>query len=237
MAGKSAFDQKTIKTLAVSDKRDLLEELNLPPQFVSFVKKNLKEIKIGAIVLVVALFGWQGYVHYASVQQEKSTALLAQAVKENSVDARRQKLENVLSGYSRTDAGLWARIELAHASFDAGKYDEAIEKYQAVLDKLDSESALAPLVLYNLAQAFENKEDFDNALVRYGKLAEFSSFSSEAHLAEGRIHDKRNEPDKALAAYEQLNALDSSSTDEKGWIADKLAKLRLKVSSSGSGEK
>ena len=53
MADQSAFDRKQIETSAMSETTGILEQLNLPPAFVSFLRKNQR--MLWAIVIVAAV--------------------------------------------------------------------------------------------------------------------------------------------------------------------------------------
>ncbi len=219
MSEPSAFNTKNIQTVAIQPRRDIFEELNLPPKLAIFLRNNLRNIKIGAIVLTLLLVGWSGYDYYSTNRIEKSSALLATAMQEKDTERHRQLLQEVIDKYSGTDAARWARVQLAHKAEAAGKYDEAIKEYQKVLAGLDAQNPLAPLTHFALAQAFEQQKETDQAIAQYQQLAGAAAYADIANLALGRLYENKGKTDKAREAYERMGA------DGAAWVKDRLAKL------------
>lgn len=230
MANDSAFSKDKIKNVA-SDQRDFLEQLNLPPQLISFVRGNSKHLQIAAICIAILFIGWTGYGKYAASQREKATDLLAVAImQETSADSKIPALQKIISEYPRSEAALWAKLEIGHQANDKGNYQEAIEAYNSVLNKLDDDASVSSLVQYSLASAYEANKDLDNALKYYQKLTGIEAFAEIANLAVARIYELKGDTDKAIAAYEAITTKESSDakspSPSAGWIADKLAKLK-----------
>lgn len=225
MSEKSAFKKENVETIDIEKKRGLLEELNVPPQVIRFLKENSKNLQIAAVCIVVAILGWTGFDYYQEAQKEASTALLQTALKETDGEKRNQLLNDVITQYSRTDAALWGRLELAHDAYDAGKLDEAATKYESVLKSLSSSNPLSPLVLYSLAQTHEGLKDIDKALDAYARLTEYTGFVAEGHLGSGRMYEKKGELQQARASYEKIKDVPGVPAPIMDWVADKLTKL------------
>ena len=87
MTQKSAFDKDNIKSKLIQPEAQtgLLEELNLPPKIVSFIRKNDKQLKAGIIGIVVIVLGWVFYDYYTEQQRSKSSSM---AVRRNGVSKR-----------------------------------------------------------------------------------------------------------------------------------------------------
>lgn len=232
MSEQSAFDRKIIEGTTADAGRSILEELHLPPQVISFIRKNKKNLQIAGICLVVLLLAWTFYDHYSETRRDKAAALLASAMKNEEVANRSQLLDKVQSEYGGTAAALWSKVELAHLDYQAGNFPEAVSKYEDVLQQLEADNPLVPLVKYSLAQAFEAQQSFEQALSRYQELARMNGFAKAAYPAIGRIYETINEPAKAQEAYEQYLALlsDDSQTGQlsptRAIIEERLATLK-----------
>jgi predicted negative regulator of RcsB-dependent stress response len=208
MSTQSLFSKKDIKPIDPERKRDLLDELNLPPKLISFIRENTRNLQIAVITVAVIVLGWVLYNQYTELQENKGASLLASALQESVVEQKTQTLAAVIEQYPRTDAALWSIVELAHLDYQAGRFQEAAGRYETILDGLPGDSSLAPLVRLNLAQSYEELNDHDKALVQYKTLKTVTGFSRESSLAMGRIYVFKNEPQKARQVYEEyLNSL------------------------------
>ena len=208
MSDQSLFSQKDIKPIDPERKRDLLDELNLPPKLISFLRENGRNLKIITITISVVVLGWVLYDNYIELQESKGASLLASALQETSATQKAGALANVIDEYPRTDAALWSIVELAHLDYEASRFRVAATRYETILGELPGDSSLAPLVRLNLAQSYEELQDFDKALGQYKLLKVETGFSKEAYLALGRVYVMQNEPDAARRVYEEyLNSL------------------------------
>jgi len=219
MTEKSAFSKDTLQTIDIEKKTDIFEQLNLPPEFAAFCRKNSQGIKITAICIAVALIAWSGYDYYAATRLEKSTSFLADAMAEVADDLRADKLAKVIDNHSGTDAALWSLVELAHTDMKNGRYPEAVARYREALDDIDKESPIAPLLHIALAQAYEQSKDTDNAIKQYQDLTEEKGFADMGYMALGRIYDQKGETVKARDAYEKIE------NDQSGWAKERLTAL------------
>ncbi|OGR00466.1 MAG: hypothetical protein A2511_10655 [Deltaproteobacteria bacterium RIFOXYD12_FULL_50_9] len=200
MSENQLFNKESVHNKLL-EKRGLLEQLQVPLPVISFIRKNSLLLQAGAAGLLLLIFAWNGYQYYDARQVERSTALLAAALKETSDDSRSRGLELVLREYPRTQAGLWSRLELAHLDFKAVRYQKAIEQYKLVLDALGANNSLAPLVLYSMSMAYEADGKSGEAVNYLEKLANVTGFSDPANLAMARIHEKRGDVAKAKESY------------------------------------
>ena len=213
MSSQSLFSKKNIEAQQPDTRTGLMEELNLPPAVISFVRKNANNLQIGLIVLVVLVLAWVFYDYYTEKQESDAASLLASAMQTEATDQRVQILESVVDRYSRTDGALWSRLELAHLDYQAGRYDAAIEKYERLLAKVSDDNPLVPLVRMNLAQSFEETEKYDRAIAQYATLKNITGFKQEAYLGLGRTYTANNEPAKARKEYEEFLGTMEEETD------------------------
>ena len=182
-------------------KHGLLEEFNLPPKAILFIRKNKRNLIIGLVCCVLAIMGWSSLSYYLAKQNDRAAALLAEAVGQGAVEQRKVLLQKVIDEYGRTGSAMWAKVEMGHLAFDAQQHDEAIRVYLGVRDELAKSSPVYPLVLLNLAQAYENKNGLPEALVVYKSLAEIKGFAGEAYLAMGRIYELQKAVPQAKEMY------------------------------------
>jgi len=204
MSAKSLLSKKNIKAHKPDTHSGIMEELNLPPELIAFVRENARSLQIGLICVVVLVLGWVSYDFYAKTKESKGAALLASAMQVEAKDQQAGMLENVVRDYSRTDAGRWARIELAHLDYTEGRLDAAVEKYEEVLNGLSKDNPLLPLVTIDLAQSYEKAKKYDQAIAQYNTLKDTPGFKEDAHFALARIYRAKNDTAKARKEYEEL---------------------------------
>lgn len=206
-------------------KHGLLEELNLPPKAILFIRNNRRNLIIGLVCSVLAILGWSSLSYYLARQDDRAAALLAEAVGQGATESRRALLQKLLAEYGRTGSAKWARVELGHLAFDAQQYDEAIRVYLEVRDDLAKSSPIFPLVQLNLAQAYENKHALPEAHAAYQRLAESKGFAGEAYLAMGRIHEQQKAVPQAKEMYGKVLTEEGVSPELKEKVQAKLDRL------------
>jgi len=204
MSAQSLFSKKNIKSQQPDTRSGIMEELNLPPEVISFIRKNARNLQIGLACIVVLALAWIFYDYYTELQENKGASLLASAMQTEATGERTLMLASVVNDYSRTDAARWSRLELAHLDYQEGLFDAAIAKYEEIIDKLSTDSSLLPLTRTNLAQSYEETGQYEQAIAQYNLLKKSIGFKEEAHLALGRIYTARDEPAQARKEYEEL---------------------------------
>ncbi len=203
-------------------KKTLLDELSLPPKVTRFIRENANALKIAFIVVTVLVCAWTFYNYYTQKQKNDSTAFLSQAVMEPS-ESRTVSLQKVIDQYSGSGAAVWSSIAMSHESMKAGKYGEAREKLAVVLDSLSQDNPLYPLVVHDMAQAYELDGDLDMALAQYGRLREIIGFALVGYLSEARIYEQKNDTTAARETYEKVKTQKDLDPAVREWIDAKLA--------------
>ncbi|MCF6290021.1 MAG: tetratricopeptide repeat protein [Desulfobacterales bacterium] len=235
----SAFSKKNIIGVTINPeaKPGLLEELNLPPGVVAFVRNNKKQLQIAGIVLAVAVLAWAVYDYYVDQQDERAVAELTVALQFTGDENRIPALTRVAEQYPRTSSALWSRVELANIDFKAGNLDRAIAGYQAVLADLDKDNPLYPLVELSIAQSLETKGDLEQALAAYRALSEMEGFKGQGFKGMGRINELRGNLGAAKKSYEQyLTARLPLSPEETSLITGKLARIKERIAATPEGK-
>jgi len=204
MSTQSLFSKKNIKMQQPDSHRGLLEELNLPPGLISFIRKNSRNLQIGLIGIVILVLGWIFYNYYSETQEKKGASLLASGLQSESTEERIQVLGSVIEEYGRTDAARWSRIELAHLDYKEGRFEAAAAKYKEVLDALPADNPLVPLTRLNLAQSYEQAGQIDRAIVQYNLLKKYTGFSSQASLGLARMYLAKDDKVQARTVYQEL---------------------------------
>ena len=225
---KSVFTKKYAETLA-QDQKAILEEMNLPPALVTWIRANAQAIKIGIAVLVILVVGWEAYGNYTARRDGKASTMLYHAIKAATPEERTTLLGEVIDKYGRTDAGVWARVELGHIAFKTGDHAQAIERYTAARKAISASAPLYPLVVASLAQAYENNGDTANATASYESLLKIKGFEAEAYLGLGRLSEAKGDLAKAMEQYENyVNLPGAQGGATRNWVQNKIARLKQK---------
>lgn len=228
MSEHNTIDPKNIVREVTDRRHGILEELNLPPKVIKFIKENAKNIQIALVAVVVVILASSSYDYYKDKQRDKSAALLASALAQTTVEQKKTALAGLVDDYSSTGAALIARIELAHIEYAAGNYKEAIAKYEDALGGTSSSNPMLPLVQMSLAQAYENAQDLDNGLKYYQLVAKVAGFEVEGYMAIGRIYQNKGQLEEAKKAFQQAIDQEGINPNTKMWLEEKLAKLDSK---------
>lgn len=232
MDRQSSLSKKNLKTIN-PDKRDWMEELNLPPALAKFLQEQRQAIEICLAVGLLLVVGYFGTTYYLHRHLENGTGMLARAAAIQNPKERKAWLEEVVKKYGGSDAGLWARIDLAHQAYAGGKYDEAIKYFRQALAKAESGNSIVPLLEYGLANAYEQKKDFKDAEAEFHKLAGFKPFDRQAFLGEGRIREQQGDLAGALKAYQKvLNLGEKDRAGSDDWLAEKVHALQASQAAS-----
>ncbi len=199
MAEQSAFDRENIKLQTMSQTQGLLEQFNLPPTMIAFIRRNQRAIWLAVAACLVIIAAVSVYFSYSDYRSGKAASALNVALMAK-ID-NRQLLEKVVQDYNATPSGLWARLELAFLEEKEGQGPQAITRLEAVKSDLSAKSLLRPLVVGKLAVLYENAKQFDKALALYTELATQEGYASEAYRALGRVNEQLGKKAEALAMY------------------------------------
>ena len=205
MAGQSAFDKQQLQEISPEGNVGLLEHLNLPPAVIRYVKKNKKNLQIGAIAAGVIVLCLTMYSSYRTNRIEKASAALAMAMQATGGE-RHKGLVAVTTDFSGTPSAIWADAEIAHDLITEGKFKEAAEQYGALRKKTSHSAPLYVLLSFSLAQAFEASGDFEAAALDYKALQKIAGYEGEGFSGLARIYESQGKGKEALAVYEEYLA-------------------------------
>lgn len=205
MAGQSAFDKQQLQEISHSEGSGLLEHLNLPPVVIRFIKKNKKNLQIGAAVVGLVIISLTLYSSYRSNRIQKASVALVEAMQAKESE-RHKALVNVTTEFSGTPSAHWASAELTHELMKSGKFKEAAEQYGALRKEISGSDPLFALLTFGLAQADEAAGLLDAAAVEYKALQKIVGYEGEGFTGLARVYESQKNVPQALAVYEEYLA-------------------------------
>ena len=184
---------------------------------VEWWEKDGKSTVIWLVVAAIAVGGWHAWKnHKAAVKAAASDALVSAYTTEEIEDAVAK-----FAG-SATEGAL--KLRLAKNYYDAGRYEEALAQYEALVGNAPDGFADIPVV--GKAQCLEALGKFDEAAKEFDAFAEASPknyLALTAQLGAVRCFAQSGDKKKALA---RIDALKAANTD------DELAKARIEATES-----
>lgn len=226
MAKEDIFEKEWVDERDKNNLEGLLEQLNLPPAAVKFVRENKRLVQAVLAGLVIAVVAWALYSSYRDNQIQKSTEALF-AAQELSGQEMLDKLAEVDQQFGGTDAALWARIAIAQELMKSAQMSEAQQKLKEIRDDLKSSSLLWPLVTVGLAQAAEAEGDYQVAEAEYSALMEVEGYKDIGFLGSARIFELQGNREQALELYEKyLAELAQAAALQRVMVEEKIARLK-----------
>jgi len=205
MSQQSAFDRKNVVDSAASETSGLLDQLNLPPAAITYLRKNQRTIWAVTICIALAVTVISLYGSYRTYREDKATSALTSAMQAEE-EQKQEQLRQVVEDYGATSAGLWGRIELAHIAAENGDYAKAILGLMEVKKTVSAKNPVTPLLLYNLAVLHEKNGDLSQALASYTELSTFKGFEPGTYETMGRLYELQGNKEKALEMYKKYIA-------------------------------
>ena len=218
MADQSAFDRNQIETKAMSETSGTLDQLNLPPAVVSFLRKNQRMLWVLFVVVALIVTAGSLYGSYRTYQINHALSALDTAMRAED-DQSVKLLENITEKYATTPSAPWARIELAKIATANKDLEGAIAQMKIVNGEIAEDNALKPLVLYSLASLMEKNQDYAAAIGYYQELMSFPGFSIDSHYAMGRLYVAMDKKDEARAQYEKYLSLTQEQEVQGGMMS------------------
>jgi predicted negative regulator of RcsB-dependent stress response len=231
MSEHSAYDKLHVDERDKADLGGVLEQLNLPPTFVAFVRRNQNAIYIGLSIVTVLVVVWSLYDAHIEKQRTASSSALALAQKLDG-EKRLSALEDVVEEYSGTGSALWAKVEIGRYYMENSDFATALQYYQTIRSEVETDNPLYQLVTFGIAQADEALAKFDEAIAEYGTLKTVTGYESIGYNGTGRIYEVQGNLERAVNEYEQyMGTMTGSSANnpEKLYIEAKLSALKAQM--------
>lgn len=201
MAEQNAFDRKTIEMNTMAESEGLLEQFNLPPAFIKFLRNNSRTIWIVISCVAVVVVAASLYDSYRARTLDKAASSLDAALQDT--DNTEKMLKGVAEEFGSTPSATWAKISLVKLYQDEKQYDKAV----ALLVEIEADSSLdplvKPLVTYKLAALYEEQGAMEKALGAYTVLSGMQGFEADAYKAMGRVQESLGNKDQAVSMYQQ----------------------------------
>ena len=228
MAEQNAFDKKTFEMNTVTESEGLLEQFNLPPALIKFLRNNSKKIWIVIACVAVVVVAVSLYDSFRTNTLDKAASALDTALQDT--DNSEKLLQGVVDEYSSTPSATWAKIALVKLYQDEKKYDKAV----ALLVEIEADSSLdslvKPLVAYKLAALYEEQGAMEKALGAYTVLSGMQGFEADAYKAMGRVQESLGNKDQAVSMYKQyIEQQKISQPNGQVDPAQKVIESRLKI--------
>ena len=188
-------------------------------RIIQWGQQYARQLTIGAAIVAFLLVAVTGYRYYDSWNENKAFSLLDAAVSKYeskmassdimlAYESTKGDFENLIRKYDSTVGGQLAMFYFAGISNDAGDSDRAIALYEAGLKYFNSDSAYHNFILSGLGYAYEKKQDVNNAVNCFQKIADGSdpTIKDLALFNLGRLFQQMGDIEKSQAAYERLTA-------------------------------
>ncbi len=229
MSEQSAFNQNEVAEGAYVEPRGVLDQLNLPPGFVKFVRKNKRAIQITGAVIVVVVVAGSLYQSYRTTRLDDAASSLSISM-DATGDEKFKALEHVASDFSGTPSALWAQVELGHMSMKDGLYSKAGGYYSQVRNEVSDTNPMYGLLTFGMAQAEEADKKYIEASDSYSVLKGIDGYKDEGFIGMARVLEAEGKNSEALGVYEEyLGSFlgEDQNLQVKRMIQEKITRLRV----------
>jgi len=228
MSERSAFEKIHVEESEKADLGGVLEQMNLPPAVVTFVRENKRLVQIGIATIVIIIVAWSLYDSYRDKKIEEGSSALSIAVDIEDSQAKIDQLKSVSSEFSGTSSAQWAKINAAHEMLKSDQKEEALTLYKEVLTEIDKSTPLFALVTIGLAQGYEISGNVPEAAIEYEKLKLIEGYQELGYLGLARISEEQGNNKKALEIYEEYLAtlMNVTERSQKSLVEEKIARLK-----------
>lgn len=197
MAGKKKISRKEL--LKKPD-----EFITVSTRTLNWVKDNYpKVIWIGSgIVLVLILFF--GYSAYRNSQEKQGHEKYFSSLAVLDPDQKLKKLEEIIKDYPRTKAAYSALVTAGHLYFQKKDFSRAVSSYQTALDKGKFPPAFKTPIQGNLAYAYEQKGDLQQAAKAFSEITQSNEnlLKEDSLINLARVYQKMGKKAEAKATYQ-----------------------------------
>lgn len=208
----------------------LLEQLNLPPAVITFVRNHKRAVQAGAAVIVVAVVAWALYDSYREnrIQEARSALAAASVAEEQELLA---KLAAVEADYGGTDAARWAAITRAQELAKRGETGEALALYEEIQGTVKKSSPLYPLLTFGIAATSETAGDYEQAAAAFTSLQSMQGFVELGYLGLGRVRERQGDVAAALKVYEEYLASTEAEegSGQRTLVEEKIARIKASL--------
>ncbi len=205
MSEQNAFDRRPLDLPPIAEPQGLLEQFNLPPKAIDFLRTNSRIIWtvfgcVAVVVITVSLYG-----SYREYKTNQAASALDLALLDN--EKRLVKLQAVVTDYSSTPSADLAKIEMVKLYEEKKQYDSGVSLLNELNATVADDSPLKPLITYKLAALYEKQEQIEKAMGSYTVLSSMTEFEATAFKAMGMLAEKHGNREQAISYYKQYLGL------------------------------
>ena len=202
MSEQNAFNRSSFDIPPMAEPQGLLEQFNLPPGLIKFLRNNSKKIWIVVSIIALVVVAISLYNSYRDYKINQAASALHNALQ--SEVNKEAMLQKVSADFSSTPSARLAKIELASYYQQQQQY----EKAAALLTELNTitpdSSLLKPLIILKLAGLYEKDNKLEMALGQYTVLSQMTGFEAAAYKAMGLIYEQQDKKEQAIAMYRKF---------------------------------
>jgi FimV-like protein len=202
-------------------------------QIMEFIKENPERAAayVGAVLVAVGLvFGGFKFVQYRKnsilAREGEAVSLYQEARTDRTkISEAVQKLEKLYEDYPGTVSGQLALYDAANLYYVEGNVQKAMEKFRLLSEKHADNATLKPLVLRDLAYAYEQTGNYQAAIDNFLKVMSDGSGLPKAQgkMDLARVYEEMGDKAKAQAAYREV----VDSYGDSPWAGTAREKLGL----------
>jgi len=229
MSEQSAFNQNQVAEETYIEPSGVLDQLNLPPKVVAFLRKNQRILQIIGVVTVVLVVTISLYNSYRTSRLENAASALSLAMNAEG-DARSSSLQQVINDFGGTPSALWATTELGHMAMKDSDYKKAGAFYSQAREENSNSSPMFALLTFGMGQAAEAGKDYAAASTAYADLKNLEGYSGEGYLGMARVFEAQGKKEQALTVYEEyLATFPGESQNDRAikMLQEKITRLRV----------
>lgn len=229
MSEQSTFNLKQASEEAYVEPSGVLDQLNLPPAVIRFLRENKRLLQVTGLITVILVVSISLYQSYRQKRLENAASSLSISM-EAEGDAKVQAIEHVVSEFGGTPSALWASTELGHLAMQEGDYEKAVTLYTQVRAQISDSNPMYGLLTFGIAQADESGRKYAEASAAYSELKAIDGYKNEGYFGMARVLEAQGEKEKAIGVYEEyLGTFLGENQNEgvKKMIQEKITRLRV----------
>ena len=175
-----------------------------------FLQRNRMWVVSGIVGVVLVIAVSTVWIKDQRAGRSAAWDLLAEATiaeREGETDRAERLYEEVIENFGRTEARIMAGTSLGDLQFTEGKFDEAMEIYQDVLDRVGDDPLVAFAAYNGVGACLEEQGKYEEAAIHHRSYAEAyprSPFAPEALSDAARCFVQADRIEEAKTTLEEL---------------------------------
>jgi len=212
------------------------KEVMEPDAFVTFGERAAlffsehRSLIIGSLIGVMAVAAaWAGFSYSRNASALKMETLLFEMEKAKGGVDGKADIGGMKTTLERIDAGPYrirGTLILADAEYDSGSYDEALKRYQEVLDGAASGSLNYFVALQGLGYAHLSRQEYDKAIEAFRSLIDRSKAYPLFDIYSGlvRSYEGKQDSQNALLILHEMEGR-FQGHPQLAWVERRIKKL------------